>query len=185
MRSGRHRAPPAGATRSSVAARPARLEGRAPHRARSALGAFCIGRAPHRAGWPALALRAAVPTVPSMARYDDVKQDIAATQRRWLVTGGAGFIGSHLVEALLALGQSVRVLDNLATGTRENVDAAARAAPARVEFIEGDVADASTCARACADVDIVLHQAALGSVPRSVADPLNSHRANVDGFIAM
>jgi UDP-N-acetylglucosamine 4-epimerase len=111
-----------------------------------------------------------------MTRYDDVKSEIARQRAVWLVTGGAGFIGSHLVEALLALGQDVRVLDNFATGNKRNLFAQA-------ELIEGDLADADACARACKGVTYVLHQGALGSVPRSLADPLSSHRANVDGFV--
>jgi UDP-N-acetylglucosamine 4-epimerase len=123
------------------------------------------------------------------SRYDALKDDLRREPRRWLVTGGAGFIGSHLVEELLGLGQTVRVLDNLATGKRANVDLVLAAAGAdaaqRFSFIEGDIADAATAARACEGVDYVLHQAALGSVPRSIADPRASHRANVDGFLEM
>jgi UDP-N-acetylglucosamine 4-epimerase len=119
------------------------------------------------------ALRAALPSSP----------------RRWLVTGAAGFIGSNLVEALLALGQEVVGLDDLSTGHRANLDdVAARVGPAaaaRLRFLEGDVADPAACAAACAGVEFVLHQAALGSVPRSLAAPLASHRANVDGFLAL
>jgi len=126
---------------------------------------------------------------PAKSRYDEEKAKLRAVPRRWLVTGGAGFIGSHLVEELLALGQTVRVLDNLATGKRGNVDAvlaaAGAGAAARCTFLEGDIADAGTAARACEGVDFVLHQAALGSVPRSIADPRTSHRANVDGFLEM
>ena len=126
---------------------------------------------------------------PARSRYEEEKAKLRATPQRWLVTGGAGFIGSHLLEELLALGQTVRVLDNLATGKRANVDAVLAAAgpdaAKRCTFIEGDIADAATAARACADVDYVLHQAALGSVPRSIADPRASHRANVDGFLEM
>lgn len=119
----------------------------------------------------------------------DLSQRLSAQQGRWLVTGAAGFIGSHLVEGLLSSGQRVRGLDNFATGHRANVDdAVARAgagAAERFEFIEGDIADAATCARAVEGCDFVLHQAALGSVPRSLKDPVATHRANVDGFIAM
>lgn len=105
---------------------------------------------------------------------------------RYLVTGGAGFIGSHLVEELLRRGESVRVLDNLRSGSRANLEAAAAAAgTALPEFLEGDVADAATATRACADVDYVLHQAAIPSVPRSVADPVSSNRANIDGTLAI
>ncbi len=103
--------------------------------------------------------------------------------RRWLVTGGAGFIGSHLVETLVALGQGVRVLDNLATGHRANLEAAAAAAPERVDFLEGDIRDPEACAAAVQGVDVILHQAALGSVPRSIHDPVASHDVNVTGFL--
>ena len=111
-----------------------------------------------------------------MTRIDDVKSEIAHGTRTWLVTGGAGFIGSHLTEALLGLGQRVRVLDNFSTGRRANLFPAA-------ELVEGDLADPEVCRQACVGVDVVLHQGALGSVPRSLADPLGSHRANVDGFV--
>lgn len=95
---------------------------------------------------------------------------------RFLVTGGAGFIGSHLTHALLALGHSVRVADNLVTGLRENV-------PGAAEFINVDLADLEGARRAAAGCDIVLHQAALPSVPRSVKDPLTSNRANIDATL--
>ncbi len=105
----------------------------------------------------------------------------------WLVTGAAGFIGSHLTEALLREGAQVVGLDNFATGHRRNLDDALRRSggAARFAFIEGDIADAAVCQRAVAGVDYVLHQAALGSVPRSIERPLDSHRANVDGFVNM
>lgn len=95
---------------------------------------------------------------------------------KWLVTGGAGFIGSHLVDALCARGDTVRVVDNLVTGRRGNV-------PSGVEFVEGDVADAAIVSRAVAGCDYVLHQAAIPSVPRSVADPAGSNRANINGTL--
>jgi len=97
---------------------------------------------------------------------------------RYLVTGGAGFIGSHLVEELLRRGESVRIADNFSTGKRENLSAGRQ-----VELIEGDLADAGVAARAVAGCDFVLHQAAIPSVPRSVQDPLGSHRANVDATL--
>ena len=90
---------------------------------------------------------------------------------RVLISGGAGFIGSHLVEALLAEGRPVRVVDNLATGHRSNLEHLA----GRFEWIEGDLADFEVCAEATRDVESVLHQAAIPSVPRSVAEPLQSH----------
>jgi UDP-N-acetylglucosamine/UDP-N-acetyl-alpha-D-glucosaminouronate 4-epimerase len=99
----------------------------------------------------------------------------------YLVTGGAGFIGSHLVDALLEGGDAVRVLDNFATGKRENLAHCA----ARIELVEGDIRDLETCRAACAGIDFVLHQAALGSVPRSIADPLTSHEVNVTGTLKM
>lgn len=114
--------------------------------------------------------------------YERLRATLPNTPRRWLVTGAAGFIGSHLTETLLTLGQHVVGLDNFATGSRRNLEAAAGDHP-RFRFIEGDIRDAAACAEACAGVDVVLHQAALGSVPRSVADPLTSHQVNVDGFV--
>ena len=94
----------------------------------------------------------------------------------YLVTGGAGFIGSHLTEALLKRGHAVRIADNFCTGHRRNLQAGA-------EFLEGDVADADFARRAVAGVDYVLHEAAIPSVPRSVNNPLESHRANIDGTL--
>jgi UDP-N-acetylglucosamine 4-epimerase len=118
-----------------------------------------------------------------------VHQSIAATRRRWLVTGSAGFIGSHLVETLLGLGQEVVSLDNFATGHRPNLEevrcAVGEDAWARHRFIEGDIVDLATCRQACQGVDVVLHQAALGSVPRSIEDPLRTHAANATGFVNM
>jgi nucleoside-diphosphate-sugar epimerase len=100
---------------------------------------------------------------------------------RYLVTGAAGFIGSNLVEALLARGERVAGLDNFSTGRRVNI------APFldRIDFVEGDIRDLATCRRACAGADFVLHQAALGSVPRSVDDPLGSNDNNVTGTLNM
>jgi len=111
-------------------------------------------------------------------KYETAQQRIKSRGRRWLVTGAAGFIGSHLAEQLLALGQTVIGLDNFATGKRENL-------PAGIRFIEGDIRSFDACERACAGVDVVLHQAALGSVPRSVDDPIASTQANVAGFLNM
>jgi UDP-N-acetylglucosamine 4-epimerase len=116
-------------------------------------------------------------------------KSIAATRRRWLVTGSAGFIGSHLVETLLGLGQEVASLDNFATGYRENLEEVRHAvgedAWRRHRFIEGDIVDLAACRQACQGVEIVLHQAALGSVPRSIEDPLRTHAANATGFVNM
>ncbi len=96
---------------------------------------------------------------------------------RFLVTGGAGFIGSHLVHALVERGDEVRVLDNFATGKRDNVADVAD----RIDLVEGDMRNPEHCARACAGVEIVLHEAALPSVPKSVEDPVSTHQVNVDG----
>ena len=99
----------------------------------------------------------------------------------YLVTGGAGFIGSHIVDELLARGERVRVLDNFATGKRENLAHCLHA----IELIDGDIRDLDTCRKSCVGIDFVLHQAALGSVPRSVDDPLISHEVNVTGTLKM
>ncbi len=96
----------------------------------------------------------------------------------YLVTGGAGFIGSHLVEALLKRGDQVRVVDNFSTGRRENL-------PTGVDVVDGDLADDGVAVRAVGGCDYVLHQAAIPSVPRSVKDPLGTHRANVDGTMQL
>ncbi|WP_411032146.1 SDR family oxidoreductase [Spongiimicrobium sp. 3-5] len=100
-----------------------------------------------------------------------------------LVTGGAGFIGSNLCEFLLNNGNSVTCLDNFATGKRENI--APLSSNSRFSLIEGDIRDLDTCQQACKDVDYVLHQAALGSVPRSINDPITSNDVNVSGFLNM
>lgn len=117
-----------------------------------------------------------------MARYDDVRTALHQNPRTWLVSGAAGFIGSHLVETLLDLSQRVVGVDNFATGSRQNI-ADAGGGHSLFTFHEGDITDAAFMAGACAGVDVVLHQAALGSVPRSIADPQATHRANVDGFV--
>jgi UDP-N-acetylglucosamine 4-epimerase len=116
----------------------------------------------------------------------NLSKALAGTPRRWLVTGAAGFIGSSLVETLLAHSQTVIGLDNFATGHQRNLDEV-MASPGSSHFamIEGDIRDRATCALAMDGVDIVLHQAALGSVPRSVEDPMTSHDVNVTGFLNM
>lgn len=107
----------------------------------------------------------------------------------WLVTGGAGFIGSHIVDALLGLNQKVRILDNFSTGSIDNLEYLSRKYKDRysdnVELIEGDVVDSETCFSATKNVKYVLHQAALGSVPRSIEDPVSTHLTNVDGHLNM
>lgn len=105
----------------------------------------------------------------------------------WIVTGAAGFIGSNLVEALLIAGQRVRALDNFATGHRHNLDAVRQSvgetAWTHFEFVEGDIRDSALCRRVVEGADHVLHQAALGSVPRSLADPLTTNDVNISGFL--
>ncbi len=121
-----------------------------------------------------------------MTRYDEVCADLVNTPRRWLVTGVAGFIGSALLEKLLDLGQTVVGVDNFITGHKKNIDDVLSINPderLQFQFIEGDLRDPDVAKRACRDVDIVLHQAALGSVPRSMKDPLASHAHNVDAFL--
>ena len=117
----------------------------------------------------------------------DVGQALSSRERHWLLTGSAGFIGSHLLEALLSGGQRVTSLDNFSTGHRANLDAVRASvgdsAWAKHDFIEGDIGDAEVCRRACSGAQVVLHQAALGSVPRSLADPLATHNANATGFV--
>jgi UDP-N-acetylglucosamine 4-epimerase len=124
---------------------------------------------------------------PKASAIERTREALRASPRRWLVTGSAGFIGSHLVEALLGLGQDVVGLDNFATGFRRNIDevraSVSTRAWARHRFVEGDIVDPDVCRRACEGVDIVLHQAALGSVPRSIAEPLRTHAANATGFL--
>lgn len=104
-------------------------------------------------------------------------------QEKVLVTGGAGFIGSNLCDALLDKGYAVRCLDNFATGKRANIEGCL--SHPDFELIEGDIRDYETCLKACAGADYVLHQAALGSVPRSINDPLTSNDVNVGGFLNM
>ena len=99
----------------------------------------------------------------------------------YLVTGGGGFVGSNIVQTLLERGERVRVLDNFATGRQQNLAGLAN----EIELIEGDIRDPQVTARAVAGVDYVLHQAALGSVPRSVQDPITSNDVNVNGTLNM
>jgi nucleoside-diphosphate-sugar epimerase len=108
------------------------------------------------------------------------------TMAKYLVTGGAGFIGSNLAEAILRSGDDVRVLDDFSTGRRENLadaDAWAKAGSARFELLEGDIRDAGTCREAMAGVSFVLHEAAIPSVPRSVKDPVSTNAVNVAGTL--
>src|ERR1043166_3541515 len=124
-----------------------------------------------------------------MSAYDTLQDEVKVVPRTWLVTGAAGFIGSNLVETLLNLDQCVVGLDNFATGKSSNLDEVkTRVTPARwasFRFREGDIRDLAACRAACEGADFVLHEAALGSVPRSMVDPLGSHEANVTGFANM
>ena len=124
-----------------------------------------------------------------MTPYEKLQVTLRAEPKKWLVTGAAGFIGSNLVEALLKLEQSVVGLDNFATGKRANLEEVQRLVTPRqwrrFKFIAGDIREGAACQRACQGVDYVLHQGALGSVPRSIAEPLNSHEANVNGTLNM
>jgi UDP-N-acetylglucosamine 4-epimerase len=121
--------------------------------------------------------------------YVALQAKLSQQPRRWALTGAAGFIGSNLLEALLKLNQSVVALDNFATGFRHNLDLVqASVSPAqwaRLHFIEGDICDPDATQAVCAGADYVLHQAALGSVPRSLQNPLVSHQANATGFLQM
>lgn len=110
-------------------------------------------------------------------------------QSTWLVTGVAGFIGSNLLEALLKLNQRVIGLDNFSTGYQRNLDEVSSLVSVekwgRFKFIQGDIREITTCRQACEGVDYVLHQAALGSVPRSIEDPITTNQNNIDGFLNM
>lgn len=121
--------------------------------------------------------------------YQRVREQLQQQPKRWLVTGAAGFIGSHLVQALLQLEQQVTGLDNFLTGKRENLQQVARlVGPANwrnFHLLEGDIRQADCCQRACSGMDYVLHQAALGSVARSLQEPLMYHSINVDGFLCI
>ncbi|MBG0792624.1 Vi polysaccharide biosynthesis UDP-N-acetylglucosaminuronic acid C-4 epimerase TviC [Methylocystis sp. H62] len=124
-----------------------------------------------------------------MTPYDRIRLKLRESPRTWLITGVAGFIGSNLLETLLKLDQRVVGLDNFATGYRRNLDEVkALVEPSQwnqFTFIEGDICDFDGCRRVCEYVDYVLHEAALGSVPRSIADPIAANAANVTGFVNM
>lgn len=128
-----------------------------------------------------------------MTKYEQVQEYLKNNQKTWLVTGVAGFIGSNLLEKLLTLDQKVVGLDSFETGYRHNIDEAIHDASNasgknrsdNFMFIEGDIKSIYDCKQACSGVDYVLHQAAIGSVPRSIEDPISTNAANIDGFINM
>jgi UDP-N-acetylglucosamine/UDP-N-acetylgalactosamine 4-epimerase len=121
--------------------------------------------------------------------YEQLQSALLAVPKTWLLTGVAGFIGSNLLETLLKLDQHVVGLDNFATGHQRNLDEVRTLVTAKqwagFRFIEGDIRTLDDCRAACSDVDYVLHQAALGSVPRSINDPITTNSANIDGFLNM
>jgi UDP-N-acetylglucosamine 4-epimerase len=124
-----------------------------------------------------------------MTQYESVLQTLGSEPKYWLVTGVAGFIGANLLETLLGLDQSVVGMDNFATGHRHNLEQVrARVTPQqwrRFKFVEGDINRLDACRRVCEGVDYVLHQAAIGSVPRSVDNPLYTNEVNINGFLNM
>ena len=124
-----------------------------------------------------------------VSAYEKLQKQLACEQRTWLITGAAGFIGSNLLETLLKLNQRVIGLDNFATGHQRNLDEVRGLVSAEqwasFSFRHGDITRLEDCAAACQGVDFVLHQAALGSIPRSLADPLASNASNVTGFLNM
>lgn len=124
-----------------------------------------------------------------MTRYEQLQAELRRAPKTWLVTGVAGFIGSNLLETLLKLDQRVVGLDNFATGHQRNLDEVqslvSPAQWANFKFINGDIRQLADCQQACAGVEYVLHQAALGSVPRSLADPIATNDTNISGFLNM
>jgi UDP-N-acetylglucosamine 4-epimerase len=123
----------------------------------------------------------------ALSTYEQTQATLRAAPQRWLVTGVAGFIGSNLLQALLTLDQEVVGLDNFSTGHAKNLEevrqAVAASQWARFHCLEGDISDSAACQKACRGVNYVLHEAALASVPASMADPARAHRSNVTGFL--
>ena len=127
--------------------------------------------------------------IPVMSAYDQIKSRLATSPSTWLITGVAGFIGSNLLETLLKLDQIVVGLDNFATGLPGNLEEVqGLVTPQRwknFRFLEGDIRRLDDCRQACEGIEYVLHQAALGSVPRSIEDPLTTNETNITGFLNM
>jgi UDP-N-acetylglucosamine/UDP-N-acetylgalactosamine 4-epimerase len=124
-----------------------------------------------------------------MTRYEEIQEELRKSPKKWLVTGVAGFIGSHLLETLLKLDQRVVGIDNFATGYQRNMDEVQSLVTIeqwkRFKFTRGDIRQLDDCKLVCAGVDYVLHQAALGSVPRSLKDPIATNDTNISGFLNM
>jgi UDP-N-acetylglucosamine 4-epimerase len=124
-----------------------------------------------------------------MTAFESLKQQLRTEPKTWLITGVAGFIGSNLLEALLKLNQCVTGLDNFSTGHQRNLDEVKTLVTpeqwANFSFVQGDIRNLDNCRTACDGVDYVLHQAALGSVPRSIEDPITTNQNNIDGFLNM
>jgi UDP-N-acetylglucosamine 4-epimerase len=124
-----------------------------------------------------------------MTHYEQIEEELRQAPKTWLVTGVAGFIGSNLLETLLKLDQRVVGLDNFATGHQRNLDEVQTLITpeqwSKFHFIKGDIRLLADCQKACDGVDYVLHQAALGSVPRSLADPIATNETNITGFLNM
>ena len=123
-----------------------------------------------------------------MSSYNSTKESLIKKPKTWLVTGVAGFIGSNLLETLLSLGQTVVGIDNFSTGHQANLDAVQKISGEKWQnfsFYETDIRDLDGCQKACNGVDLVLHQAALGSVPRSIEDPIKTNDSNINGFLNM
>jgi len=124
-----------------------------------------------------------------MTAYENLQHELSTSPRTWMITGAAGFIGSNLLETLLKLNQRVIGIDNFVTGFQRNLDqvqaAVTRQQWERFRFIRGDICERNDCLAACEGAEIILHQAAINSAPRSIDDPYTSHRVNVDGFVTL
>ena len=122
-----------------------------------------------------------------MTKYSAAQKFLKNNPKTWLITGVAGFIGSNLLETLLLLDQKVIGLDNLSTGSTSNLNEVQLIVStkqwSRFSFVKGDISNFKSCELICQNVDYVLHQAALGSVPRSIKDPIKTNKSNITGFL--